>query len=329
MARIPIIIDYNNVARRAIEATISADLQAGGVWTGGVFLTVQEIANCISFVEGVHADVGPVILCVDAGIPDERKKLIPEYKAERQKRRDKLSKEQRQKCNGQLLLGVGVLELLGCHVARVAGYEADDLCAWYAKYYKTQGVRPVVVSGDRDLLQVAASGFGRVLRPFGAARSLISKSNFEEMTEIVHSASVAPSDYLVYRALTGDASDGIKGVGGCGEKRASEFLRENKSGFHLDPAARLTQLYDALARKKSRKWNQWEMNFFDGFERLLNVARGIDVFGMMPPGWTPPASFARKLKLGKATKTLRRLRFRQILARREQYLLPYVRAADE
>jgi 5'-3' exonuclease len=110
------------------------------------------------------------------------------------------------------------LELAGIAVVGAAEHEADDVVGTYASHADL----PVdVVTGDRDLFQVCDDG--RQVRVIYTARGM---RNLEVMTEetVVRKYRVLPQQYADYATLRGDASDGLPGVAGIGEKTAASLL---------------------------------------------------------------------------------------------------------
>ncbi len=110
------------------------------------------------------------------------------------------------------------LELAGIAVVGAAGHEADDVVGTYASHADV----PVdVVTGDRDLFQVCDDG--RQVRVIYTARGM---RNLEVITEetVVGKYRVLPQQYADYATLRGDASDGLPGVAGIGEKTAASLL---------------------------------------------------------------------------------------------------------
>jgi 5'-3' exonuclease len=112
------------------------------------------------------------------------------------------------------------LELAGIPVVGAAGHEADDVIGSYA----SQAASAVdVVTGDRDLFQLVDDG--REVRVIYTARGM---KNLEVLTEavVVGKYRVLPEQYADYATLRGDASDGLPGVAGIGEKTAAALLGE-------------------------------------------------------------------------------------------------------
>ena len=112
----------------------------------------------------------------------------------------------------------GVLAAFGiCRLGK-DGYEADDVIGSLA----AQADMPVdVVTGDRDLFQVVDDKRG--VRVLYVARGV---GNHERVTDhvVVEKYAVLPSQYADFATMRGDASDGLPGVPGVGEKTASALL---------------------------------------------------------------------------------------------------------
>lgn len=111
-----------------------------------------------------------------------------------------------------------VLELAGIAVVGAAEHEADDVVGTYASH---AGLPVDVVTGDRDLFQLVDDA--RQVRVIYTARGM---KNLELITEVVVVGKyhVLPQQYADYATLRGDASDGLPGVAGIGEKTAASLL---------------------------------------------------------------------------------------------------------
>lgn len=111
-----------------------------------------------------------------------------------------------------------VLDLAGIAVVGAAEHEADDVVGTYASH---AGIPVDVVTGDRDLFQVVNDA--RQVRVIYTARGM---RNLEVVTDVVVVGKyrVLPEQYADYATLRGDASDGLPGVAGIGEKTAASLL---------------------------------------------------------------------------------------------------------
>lgn len=113
-----------------------------------------------------------------------------------------------------------VLTALGIPIVGVAEHEADDVIGTLASH----GEIPVdVITGDRDLFQLVDDS--RDVRVIYTGRGM---SNLEVLTDasLTAKTGVTPSQYADFAAMRGDASDGLPGVAGVGEKTAATLLAE-------------------------------------------------------------------------------------------------------
>ena len=118
----------------------------------------------------------------------------------------------------QIPIILEVLDAAGLCVVGADGFEADDVIGTLA----TGASMPVdVVTGDRDLFQLVDNANG--VRVLYIARGV---GKHERMTDelVVEKYSVLPSQYADFATLRGDASDGLPGVAGVGDKTAASLL---------------------------------------------------------------------------------------------------------
>ena len=118
----------------------------------------------------------------------------------------------------QIPVIVDVLDAFGIRIVGADHYEADDVIGTLA----TTATMPVdIVTGDRDLFQLVDDSAG--VRVLYVARGV---AKHERMTEhaVVEKYSVLPQQYADFATLRGDASDGLPGVAGVGDKTAASLL---------------------------------------------------------------------------------------------------------
>lgn len=111
-----------------------------------------------------------------------------------------------------------VLQAAGIPVLGAAHFEADDVIATLAR---TLGVATDVVTGDRDLFQLVDDARG--IRVLYTARG-VAKHDVIDEAQVRRRYGVAPQLYADFALLRGDASDGLPGVAGIGEKTAATLL---------------------------------------------------------------------------------------------------------
>lgn len=148
---------------------------------------------------------------MDSRTPTFRHERYPEYKATRDKTPDDL--------HAQIPVIEALLERLNVPVARLDGYEADDVMATLATRCRDAGRACRIISGDKDLLQLVGEEV-RVLRP---GRDGIAELDRDAIKE---DWGVYPEQILDYLSLVGDTSDNVPGVKGIGAKTAAEMLSE-------------------------------------------------------------------------------------------------------
>lgn len=121
----------------------------------------------------------------------------------------------------QLPLIMDLLDHLGYPVITVPGMEADDLMASFAVRAASAGDSAVMLSADKDLMQILRPGI-RMIRPSKGV------SEFKEYDDrlFIDEFGFSPPVMADYLALAGDASDNIPGVPGIGEKTAKALLGE-------------------------------------------------------------------------------------------------------
>lgn len=117
-----------------------------------------------------------------------------------------------------------MLELAGIAIVGVAGWEADDVIATLSLRAASRGDDVLIASGDRDLVQLA-SDRTTVLYTGGTSRSRGGKPWVRlDPVAVTEQFGVTPADYATLAVLRGDASDGLPGVPGIGEKTAVALI---------------------------------------------------------------------------------------------------------
>lgn len=153
-----------------------------------------------------------IAVCFDAG-HSGRDEIYPDYKAHR----DRMPDEMRV----QMDRIRQIVQAFGIPIMEVPGLEADDLLGALARQAAEQGLETVIVTGDKDLLQLVAPG----VKVFLAGRRLSDGTLYDEEAVRARYGGLSPAQLRDYKALVGDKSDNIPGVSGVGEKTATELLR--------------------------------------------------------------------------------------------------------
>lgn len=119
-----------------------------------------------------------------------------------------------------------MLKAMGVAIVEMPGYEADDLLGTISCMGEAQGMEVSVVSGDRDLLQLATDHVQ--IRIPKTKRTGTEIENYYAK-DVAARYLVTPKEFIDVKALMGDASDNIPGVEGIGEKTASALIEKYKS----------------------------------------------------------------------------------------------------
>ena len=198
---------------------------------------------------------GRLVVCLDLDWrPQWRVDLIPSYKAHRVLEEHPDGEPDVEVVPDELTPQVDmIMELLdafGIATAGAAGFEADDVLGTLATREQTDPA--IVVSGDRDLLQLASDD-GPGIRVFYIGRGL-AKAVLYGPTEVAETYGVpldrAGAAYAELALMRGDASDGLPGVAGIGEKTASTLLQTYGSLAAIEAAAQDPTSKMAAAQRK-------------------------------------------------------------------------------
>lgn len=149
----------------------------------------------------------------DVSEPTFRHKMFTEYKGTRKPMADELRQ--------QVPVMKEMLRAMGITVVEKGGYEADDLLGTIAKRSEAKGIEVSVVSGDRDLLQLATDHI-KIRIPKTKKTGTEIEDYYAK--DVVEKYQVTPIEFIDVKALMGDTSDNIPGVPGIGEKTATALI---------------------------------------------------------------------------------------------------------
>mgnify|MGYP000016590260 FL=1 len=108
-----------------------------------------------------------------------------------------------------------MLTAMGVKTVSMPGYEADDLLGTLARKSEQKGMEVTILSGDRDLLQLATDKV--MIRLPKTSKGKTTIENFHT-AEVLEKYQVTPPQIIELKALMGDSSDNIPGIPGVGEK---------------------------------------------------------------------------------------------------------------
>ncbi|QSX07025.1 DNA polymerase I [Sedimentibacter sp. zth1] len=201
------IIDGNSILFRAFYAMPPLKTKKGQ-YTNAVYGFLNMLYKLID-------DYSPEYICVafDPKKPTFRHIQYTEYKAGRAKTPDELVQ--------QFGLIRSVLNTHNIKCIEIEGFEADDAAGTLAKHSKENGMSVFLVTSDKDYLQLVDDDVKVLLTKKGV-------SNIKEMNraQINEDYEIEPEEFVDLKALMGDKSDNIPGVGGVGEKTAIKLIKE-------------------------------------------------------------------------------------------------------
>ena len=151
----------------------------------------------------------------DVHAPTFRHEMFAEYKGTRKPMMEELRQ--------QVPVMKEVLKAMGVKIIEQAGLEADDLLGTLSKRCEAQGMDVSIISGDRDLLQLATEKVKiRIPKTKGG------KTEVEDYyaADVKARYEVTPKEFIDLKALMGDSSDNIPGVPSVGEKTATKIIVE-------------------------------------------------------------------------------------------------------
>lgn len=154
----------------------------------------------------------------DLSAPTFRHKLFDDYKGTR--------KPPVPEFREQVPLMKEVLKAMGVTCVELAGYEADDLLGTIARRSEEKGMEVSLVSGDRDLLQLASDKIKIRIPKTKFGKTTVEDYHTEDVKALYL---VTPTEFIDVKALMGDASDNIPGIPGVGEKTATKIIAEYHS----------------------------------------------------------------------------------------------------
>lgn len=227
---------------------------------------LDMIAKLVTTYEPTH-----VIACWDDDWrPQWRVDLIPSYKAHRVAEIVETGpdvEEVPDPLEIQLPVIRAELDALGIPVVGIAAHEADDVIASYAS--QAEGAVDVV-TGDRDLFQLVDDARG--VRVIYTGRGM---SNLDVLDEaaVVAKYGILPAQYADFAVLRGDASDGLPGVAGIGEKTAANLLAAHGDLTAIAAAAQLGEAMTAGVRAKIVAAS----DYLTVAPRVVEVVRGLPV----------------------------------------------------
>ncbi|MFF0305799.1 DNA polymerase I [Streptosporangium sp. NPDC004379] len=204
-----LLLDGHSLAYRAFYALPEENFSTTtGQTTNAVYGFTSMLVNVLRDEQPTH-----VAVCFDRSEPTFRHEEYTPYKANRSASPDSF--------RSQMSLIHEMLDALRIPHLSLPGYEADDLIATLAVRAADQGMSVLVVTGDRDALQLVDDRITVLMTRVGI-------SNMTRFTpEVVEEKyGLTPVQYPDFAAIRGDNSDNLPNIPGVGEKTAAKWIRE-------------------------------------------------------------------------------------------------------
>lgn len=202
-----VLIDGHSILNRAFYGVPDLTNAAG--------LHTNAIYGFLNILFKILDEESPDYLTVafDVKAPTFRHEMFKEYKGTRKPMPEELRE--------QVPVMKEVLQAMGIRIIEQAGYEADDLLGTIAKRAEAEGIDVSLVSGDRDLLQIATDRIKIRIPKTKGGRTEI--ENYYA-ADVEAKYQVNPVQFIDLKALMGDTADNIPGVPKVGEKTATDLM---------------------------------------------------------------------------------------------------------
>mgnify|MGYP000996350750 FL=1 len=209
MAEKIMLIDGNSIVNRAFYG-VPLLTNGEGRYTNGVYGFLNILFKLLD-------EEQPDYLAVafDLHAPTFRHRTFDGYKGTRKGMPEELRE--------QMPLLKEVLQAMHIPIFEQEGFEADDILGTLSALAEKNGIVPVVVSGDRDLLQLAGETLKVRIPKTKGGRT---ETEDYYATDVQAKYGVTPAEFIDMKALMGDASDNIPGVPGIGEKTAAKIITQ-------------------------------------------------------------------------------------------------------
>lgn len=205
-----VLIDGNSLMNRAFYA-LPPLMNKEGMYTNAIYGFTTMLLKIIDEQKPSHMSVA-----FDLKAPTFRHKAYSEYKGNRKGMPDEL--------RAQVEPLKELLDSFGINRVELEGYEADDIIGTFSKIGEQDGFEVIIVTGDRDALQLASDNTTVLFTKKG-----ITDVDVYDWNKVEEDYGVNPIEFIDLKGLMGDKSDNIPGVPGIGEKTGVKLIQEYKS----------------------------------------------------------------------------------------------------
>lgn len=269
MAEKIMLIDGNSIVNRAFYG-VPLLTNGEGRYTNGVYGFLNILFKLLD-------EEQPDYLAVafDLHAPTFRHRTFDGYKGTRKGMPEELRE--------QMPLLKEVLQTMHIPIFEQEGFEADDILGTLSALAEKNGIVPVVVSGDRDLLQLAGETLKVRIPKTKGGRT---ETEDYYAADVQAKYGVTPAEFIDMKALMGDTSDNIPGVPGIGEKTAAKIITQyhdietaiahaaeikpKKASENLaayQEQARLSKFLATIVRDMPLEWDKESLKIGDMFNQ--------------------------------------------------------------
>ena len=289
MAEKIMLIDGNSIVNRAFYG-VPLLTNAEGRYTNGVYGFLNILFKLLDEEKPDHLAVA-----FDLKAPTFRHQTFDGYKGNRKGMPEELRE--------QMPLLKEVLQTMHISIFEQEGYEADDILGTLSALAEQNGVVPVVVSGDRDLLQIAGENLKVRIPKTKGGRT---ETEDYYAADVIEKYGVTPTEFIDVKALMGDTSDNIPGVPGIGEKTAVKIIQQ----YH--------DIETAIAHAAEIKPKKASENLAE-FQEQARLSKFLaTIIRDMPLEWNPESMRIKDLFNAEAYELVKRLEFKSMFSRFEK-----------
>ena len=207
-----VLIDGHSILNRAFYG-VPIFTNSEGLHTNAVFGFLNIMFKIIDSKQPDYMAVA-----FDVHQPTFRHEMFKDYKGTRKPMMEELRE--------QVPVIKELLQKMNITTVELPGYEADDVIGTLSKKGEKAGMEVDVISGDRDLLQLASDHITICIPKTKKGQTTVEEYNTEGVRKLYK---VTPTEFIDVKALMGDSSDNIPGVPGIGEKTAGAIISKYHS----------------------------------------------------------------------------------------------------
>lgn len=281
-----VLIDGHSILNRAFYG-VPIFTNSEGLHTNAVFGFLNIMFKIIDSKQPDYMAVA-----FDVHQPTFRHEMFKDYKGTRKPMMEELRE--------QVPVIKELLQKMNITTVELPGYEADDVIGTLSKEGEKAGMEVDVISGDRDLLQLASDHITICIPKTKKGQTTVEEYNTEGVRK---SYKVTPTEFIDVKALMGDSSDNIPGVPGIGEKGAtaiiSQFGSIENAYDHADEISN--------TRNRNALLNNYEMAQMSKTLATINIQSPVEV--------TPEQCKLEDIYTEDALEMIKRLEFKSMIQR--------------